>query len=75
MRYQMMLGRTQSGAMPSLPSQRPASFVTRNFDICGHKRRAKVFSARLLAMIHHFIPSGTKTRSTTGTIHATMSKI
>eukprot|EP00965_Chrysotila_dentata_P151955 5020929-Pleurochrysis_carterae.AAC.1 len=50
MRSLTMLNRTHSGTRPSLPSQRPASFATRNSDSSGrkrNKRRAEVFLARL----------------------------
>eukprot|EP00965_Chrysotila_dentata_P100758 3328671-Pleurochrysis_carterae.AAC.1 len=40
----MTLGRTHSGAMPSLPSQRPASFVTRNSDIWSQTQGKGLFS-------------------------------
>eukprot|EP00965_Chrysotila_dentata_P186935 6171717-Pleurochrysis_carterae.AAC.1 len=47
MRSQMTLGRTHSGAMPSLPSQRPASFVTRNSDIWSQTQGKDLFSTPL----------------------------
>eukprot|EP00965_Chrysotila_dentata_P054515 1809087-Pleurochrysis_carterae.AAC.4 len=47
MRSQMTLGRSQPGAMPSLPSQRPASFVTRNSDIWSQTQGKGLFSTPL----------------------------
>eukprot|EP00965_Chrysotila_dentata_P067114 2221370-Pleurochrysis_carterae.AAC.1 len=43
----MTLGRTHSGAMPSLPSQRPANFVTRNSDIWSQTQGKSLFSKPL----------------------------
>eukprot|EP00965_Chrysotila_dentata_P152480 5039246-Pleurochrysis_carterae.AAC.1 len=47
MRSQMTLGRTHSGAMPSLPSQRPASFVARNSYIWSQTQGKGLFSTPL----------------------------
>eukprot|EP00965_Chrysotila_dentata_P005693 187606-Pleurochrysis_carterae.AAC.1 len=37
----IMLSRTQSGTRPSLPSQRPASFATRNSDIWSQAQQTQ----------------------------------
>eukprot|EP00965_Chrysotila_dentata_P119493 3950936-Pleurochrysis_carterae.AAC.1 len=47
MRSQMTLGRTHSGTMPSLPSQRPATFVTKNSDIWSQTQGKGLFSTPL----------------------------
>eukprot|EP00965_Chrysotila_dentata_P108323 3577936-Pleurochrysis_carterae.AAC.1 len=47
MRSQMTLGRIHSGAIPSLPSQRLASFATRNSDIWSHPQGKGLFGTPL----------------------------
>eukprot|EP00965_Chrysotila_dentata_P228436 6196597-Pleurochrysis_carterae.AAC.1 len=47
MRSLTTLGRTHSGTRPSLPSQRPASFATRNSDIWSQTQGRGLFSTPL----------------------------
>eukprot|EP00965_Chrysotila_dentata_P005341 175751-Pleurochrysis_carterae.AAC.1 len=47
MRSLTMLNRTHSGTRPSLPSQRPASFATRNSDIWSQTQGRDPFSTPL----------------------------
>eukprot|EP00965_Chrysotila_dentata_P133138 4402589-Pleurochrysis_carterae.AAC.1 len=54
----MTLGRTHSGIMPNLTSQRPASFTTRNSDIWSQTQGKGLFSTPVgdeppLHPLHH----------------------